>query len=440
MKVQEEIASGGFGRVERVLLDDETEAARKVFSPVPQIVKAVGRDRLLLRFRREVKYQSSLPDDLFIPVLAANLETDTPWFIMPLAESNLATEIVRCRAAGEIPLEALRHILESLSWLHERDFVHRDIKPENVLLHQGRWKLSDFGLILPPDDKTATLTTMHGFGSEKYCAPEQRMEFKKATAASDIYSFGCVLHDVYDGSARLPYQKVSCKGPMCVVIERCTELDPKKRFKSADGLLDALLTVHAAPIDVEPTPQAKELAERLEAMKPLTPGELTQLVKFLEKSLQEGKREDAWPVFAALSEDAFAFLSAADIDLTTEHWPDIARSYCEWARGGFPFEYCDVVARRLKYIFSTGHLAIKAEAAMAAAELGRSHNRWFVMGTLLEMCGHGLETNTAQRIAVEILATESQSNFKQCATVIHRTVHEYHPLIAAVLKDDVAEA
>jgi eukaryotic-like serine/threonine-protein kinase len=264
MKVLSTIASGGFGRVERVELDDGVQAARKVFSPHKAILDAVGQDKLVRRFRREVKYQSNLPRELFIPVLSADFDSETPSFVMPLADTSLAHEIVAQKKQGCVPFDALLNVLESLEWLHMHDFVHRDVKPENVLFHEGRWKLSDLGLILPPTDKTERFTTVHGFFTELYCAPEQRRDFREATVASDIYSFGCILHDIYDGSARVPYQQATSKVPMGVVIERCTELDPKKRFRSVDGLRDALVTVHATPSDVQATPQAREWVARIE--------------------------------------------------------------------------------------------------------------------------------------------------------------------------------
>ncbi|QSV74519.1 MAG: protein kinase family protein [Aphanizomenon flos-aquae KM1D3_PB] len=53
------------------------------------------------------------------------------------------------RSNGIPPLEALSDILNALEELHFLGYVHRDLKPQNILFHQGRWKLSDFGLVLP---------------------------------------------------------------------------------------------------------------------------------------------------------------------------------------------------------------------------------------------------------------------------------------------------
>jgi eukaryotic-like serine/threonine-protein kinase len=145
--------------------------------------------------------------------------------------------------------------------------------------------------------------------------------------------------------------------------------------------------------------------------------------------MQADSPNDVWPVYAALSEDVFQVLHAVD----AERWTELAKLYCAWARGGFDFDYCDVVVRRLQQLFRLGSISVRAEAALAAAELGRSHNRWFVMWRVIEMCGKGIDEPTAQRLVIEILASEAQGNLIACAEVIGNTIEVYHPKIAALL-------
>ncbi|KHG39112.1 MAG: hypothetical protein HEQ20_27145 [Aphanizomenon flos-aquae KM1D3_PB] len=88
MKVLSLISSGGFGRVYKVELDNREIVAKKVFDPVPEILAAAEIPKLKKRFQREVRVQSSLSSDYFIEVLNADLEAETPWFTMPLADRN----------------------------------------------------------------------------------------------------------------------------------------------------------------------------------------------------------------------------------------------------------------------------------------------------------------------------------------------------------------
>ena len=87
-----------------------------------------------------------------------------------------------------------------LDALHAAGLVHRDIKPGNILLRgegEGGAALTDFGLAKGTDyaDLTADGQIV---GSLDYLAPE-RVRGEQATAASDMYSFGCVLYEALTG-------------------------------------------------------------------------------------------------------------------------------------------------------------------------------------------------------------------------------------------------
>ena len=61
----ETIARGGFGKVDKVLLDSGREVARKTFDPKPPHGQTWDIDKLRQRFIREVKTQACLDKDLF---------------------------------------------------------------------------------------------------------------------------------------------------------------------------------------------------------------------------------------------------------------------------------------------------------------------------------------------------------------------------------------
>jgi serine/threonine-protein kinase len=117
VKILNEISRGGFGRVERVRLDDGRLAARKVFDPLPEILRAANEDKLRKRFQREVSVQTALNRDFVLPILSSDLSVREPWFLMPLAEKNLAEEIAVSRSTGEVPTKALADVLNALSTL-----------------------------------------------------------------------------------------------------------------------------------------------------------------------------------------------------------------------------------------------------------------------------------------------------------------------------------
>jgi len=432
MKVDiiKEINRGGFGRVQEVRLDDGSIVARKVFDPIFPIKTDKDKQKFLKRFCREVKIQSSFRSEAIIPILEFNLECDSPWFLMPLADKNFAVQIQEVRLSGQAPKQALADILNALETLHELDYVHRDLKPENILLHEGTWKLTDFGFVLPPPGITTKLTsTDSAWGTMAYCAPEQTVEFRSATAAVDIYAFGCILHDIYGNTPRIPYKRYTTQGPIGAIIEKCTEEKPEKRFKSIRALRGALLTLISSTPNISVSTTATEWVESLSDLSDWTEEKFKEFIRYL--TLCENS-QDIHVLFFTLSEEKIEYL----YKMNHEMWKIMSLQYCEWSEiVNFEFQYCDLLVRHLELIFTLGDTECKSSSALATARLGASHNRWYVMRSLLRMCGSSLEDRVAQRLAVEIRAAEREHDFITCARVLEKQISEYHPDIYKVLSE-----
>lgn len=424
------IARGGFGIVERVRLPSGLIAARKTFKPGPMVPPS-DYSKLKIRFKREVQVQSRVIGPHIMPVLEHDLDAKTPWFVMPEAEGNYEQLITAYRktGAGSI-VDPLADILNGLEQLHTLGYAHRDLKPENVLYHEDKWKLSDFGLVLAPIGGTTRLTSRDSsWGTALYSAPEQSKSLANATPAADIYSFGCILHDIYAPDPdRVPYHRQTAPGPIGRIIEKCTEREPSKRFRDVRALRAVLLPLLAtASPAAPPTATAQMWIGALPTISSWSADNLADFARFVEND--DGLNQ-ADPVFAELADSHLSALIARD-----EHVEAIALAYCDWAkRTGFPFAFCDVLIKRLEVLFTTSpSLTIKAAAALAAAEVGSSHNRWFVMGEVLDMCGPTLTTDVAERIAIEIQIDGYERQFRRCAEGISRSTLYYHPKIAAVL-------
>ncbi|KAL6839949.1 hypothetical protein ACP4OV_029759 [Aristida adscensionis] len=100
--------------------------------------------------------------------------------------------------------------------------LHRDIKPSDVMLDgELEAKLGDFGLVREVDRRRGYLAGTRMRGSLDYIGPECCVAAGKATAASDMYSFGVLLLEVATGKdpAVLRQEKGAPYAPIHAVRE-----------------------------------------------------------------------------------------------------------------------------------------------------------------------------------------------------------------------------
>lgn len=123
-------------------------------------------------------------------------------------------------------------ICEGLKYLHSLKIVHRDIKPENIYFIEGRIVINDFDISKPinPDSKKYKDTQV--LGSIGYASPEQ-YGFSRSDERSDIYSLGILIHFLLTGSMN---ESNFIKGHLKLVIDKCTQLNPKDRYQTIDEL------------------------------------------------------------------------------------------------------------------------------------------------------------------------------------------------------------
>ena len=135
-------------------------------------------------------------------------------------------------------LRILAQAGDALDAAHEAGLIHRDIKPHNILVAVGRDHayLADFGVTKAPGDRSLTRTGAL-VGTLDYISPEQ-IRGHRATSASDVYAFTCVLYECLTGVVPFPkdsdaavlYAHVAESPPL--VTDLRPELPP-----SVDGVL-----------------------------------------------------------------------------------------------------------------------------------------------------------------------------------------------------------
>lgn len=99
------------------------------------------------------------------------------------------------RFAPERALQISVELCRGLAAAHQQGLIHRDLKPKNVMLDSaGLVRITDFGLA-----RRTLRNDLHEIaGTHFYMSPEQRRG-EGTNEASDIYSLGVVLFEIFTG-------------------------------------------------------------------------------------------------------------------------------------------------------------------------------------------------------------------------------------------------
>lgn len=254
------LGSGYFGEVWRAIdLGLNVECA----------VKCIPRDKVLNKknFYQEAQTLKAVEHDNIVAVSETGTLSDGRIYVVMefLPSGSLEDEA----KGGYVPLSRAKKlmidVLRGLEHAHGCGIVHRDIKPANIMIGNNlEGKLSDFGLALP-DLSSLDISAVKGYQYVLHLAPEVE-KFSQHTALADIYACGITLYRLVNGDSLLPSinpseaRRLAKKGEfpdrssyrgfvpasLKKVINRAIEVDPGKRFQSAEEMRRALEQVEVA--------------------------------------------------------------------------------------------------------------------------------------------------------------------------------------------------
>jgi protein-disulfide isomerase len=239
-----------------------------------------GKADLAERFRREVTLATSIGHPGIAEVLDADVDPATGSFYiaMELLRGSTFRVFLESPDASRLRLLGLvRKLLEPLAAAHAHGVVHRDLKPDNVFVLDGepeRVKLLDFGIAR---NRSAPEITAAGIalGTPHYMSPEQAMDVRKCTAASDVWSVGVMLYEALSGKRPFrgesshavavaicthDHEPLSSVVPdidprLSALVDRCLDKEPLRRPKDAGALLLDLQRILATSSIAPPRPE-----------------------------------------------------------------------------------------------------------------------------------------------------------------------------------------
>ena len=128
---------------------------------------------------------------------------------------------------------SLCEILEKLH-SHYPPLIHRDIKPSNIIITSfDNVMLLDFNTAKYKSSNSSRSSDTVLLGTQGYAAPEQ-YGFGESSPQTDIYSLGIIMREA---SASLTVNNHKFDP----IINRCTQMDPTRRYTSVKELKSALL-------------------------------------------------------------------------------------------------------------------------------------------------------------------------------------------------------
>ncbi|MFD3959596.1 MULTISPECIES: serine/threonine-protein kinase [Streptomyces] len=201
-RLKDAIGRGGMGTVWRAEdLHESHDVALKII-PVGE-----GDPVREATFRREAQVAARLAHPNVVAVRDHGTADLDGHRILYLAMDLVLGRPLNTLTGRPIPLpDALTwaiQISQALEAAHHRGIVHRDLKPSNILLGQGPGsaaKLCDFGIARLAEATHHTLTvTGIAIGTPAYMSPEQARGDTTLGAPSDLYSLGCLLHELLTG-------------------------------------------------------------------------------------------------------------------------------------------------------------------------------------------------------------------------------------------------
>lgn len=435
MKTIRQIGRGGFGNVDLIEDQHGQQFARKTFSVnQPPGFPPDLTDNVKKRFIREANVQAAIVHNNIMPILWHELGNSPPSFVMPLALSSLSDDIVIDKTLGGNQLSAIMDILAGLEELHSMGITHRDLKPQNVLRlsspNGDRYVIGDFGLMSIKDTQLSVLTqTGMRMGSDFYTAPEIVANLRMASPRSDIYSVGCILHDLFGVDIRIPCSEINESGYCSDIIRACTRRDPNRRFQTVADLREAIISLGGVGA-VASEPQINDMINLLLSGSQINAQDWDMIAD---------KAEHSYP-----STDAkmlLGQLSLARISEAVAKSPHAACRlgvvYSRWVQeSAFDFGSCDGIANRLEVFLTTNDLSCQSEVLLALLFMGTSHNRWYVERKFASYCGAGMSLGLARRVAIEMRVLGQRAclaiSHLEYSINVNRAV--LHPVIAGTLQ------
>jgi serine/threonine protein kinase/tetratricopeptide (TPR) repeat protein len=256
------LGEGGMGAVYKARdREVDREVALKVIRP-----ELTGHPEVVSRFKQELILARQVTHKNVVRIFDLGEAEGAKFISMEYIDGrDLRSLLVeRGKFAPEEAVGIIEQVCRALEAAHAEGVIHRDLKPQNIMVDKhGRVAVMDFGIAhskeLPGLTRTGVL-----LGTPEYMSPEQA-KGQETDARSDLFSLGIIFYELLTGKSpyaattpvaslfmrvqgrATPPAKLDPAIPKFVndVVVRCLEIDPQRRYASAQEILRDLESRHA---------------------------------------------------------------------------------------------------------------------------------------------------------------------------------------------------
>lgn len=258
-KIEKKIGEGAMGKV--YLAVDKSLGRKVAIKKMNDEIKVNEREKQ--RFLDEARTVALLHHPNIVEIYTIFEESGDVFLVFEYLEGRTLDTVLNkdIRMSFNRVKGIYEEVAKALDYAHSKGVVHRDLKLSNIMLTaEGYVKVMDFGLAGRAIEAKVNSGNREVVGSPAYMAPEQ--ENGNSSVRSDIYSLGICIYESLTGvlpfqgpdfsnqKMRNFYEPVSQCVPglpraIDTLIEKCLDVDPEKRFASAEEFRKALASIHA---------------------------------------------------------------------------------------------------------------------------------------------------------------------------------------------------
>jgi eukaryotic-like serine/threonine-protein kinase len=252
-EILDRLGGGGMGTVYKA---KDREVDRLVALKVIRAELAGDAD-ILSRFKQELILARKVTHKNVIRIFDLGRAGGVRFITMEYIEGQDLRSVVR--KGGKLPLascvEVIQQVCLALDAAHAEKVVHRDLKPQNIMLDaQGKVYVMDFGIARSVGSEGLTMTGAV-VGTPEYMSPEQ-VKGEDIDGRADIFTLGIIFYELLTG--KMPFRADTVQKSMYKrtveraispavedpnvpaflsdVVSKCLEIDPAKRYQTANEL------------------------------------------------------------------------------------------------------------------------------------------------------------------------------------------------------------